>query len=176
MDRAADAVQPAEEVVELRVRVLALQEPGEAGDLADVPPLLGEARGDAGLEARLAVEVGRHDVGLAELVGGGEDDHVAGDVLVALEVDDVADADVLGLDLDQDAVADHPDLALVHSPWREREGNYGSFMFVAKVCIIYDGFALLAFLKKNRFNCERSRRAVRYLKQESEDLCTILYS
>ena len=128
---AAPHGESAEEAVQLWVWILTFDAAEHVDQLLDVLGLLGERGGVAGLQTCLPVQVCRHDVALALqywrclshislaplhlAVTRAEDDGIAGDLLVLLEVDDVTHLDGLALHLTVASLLDNSHNPLICS-------------------------------------------------------------
>lgn len=94
--------QLAVEHVKVLVRRAAVDAPLELPDLFLVlPELRHEQRGLQKLQIRLAVKVGRGDVGCALRLRGADEHHICGDLLVIVDADDVARSDLFRSDRDR---------------------------------------------------------------------------
>ena len=108
------SLDPPLEAHEVTVGVLTLHLRLEVGQQLGTVTVLGLFAGKQRLEVCLPIKVGRHHEALAVGVGGGEEHEVAGELVVVVHPDDVADHDLLtaqGLKL---TAAEYSDLAVIN--------------------------------------------------------------
>ena len=108
------SLDPPLEAHKVTIRVLTLHLGLEVGQQLGTVTILGLLAGKQRLEVCLPVKVGRHHEALAVGVGGGEEHEVAGELVVVVHPDDVADYNLLSAQGLQLTAAEDLNLAMIN--------------------------------------------------------------